>query len=110
MGEPVQHKNENNKQPSNNQGKNGEECQGMQKMLERWEEWTKECFSKEQQELIPKTEHITEQERGQTFLQAPKDLQIIREKAELTKITKNKPEIEAWINREYTEQDIERER
>ena len=78
-------------------------------MLERWGEWTKECFSKEQKELKPMIEHIAEQEWEQTFLKAPKNLQTIRGNAKLTKITKNKPEIEAWMNREYTEQDIETE-
>ena len=33
-------------------------------MLERWGEWAKERFSKEQKELTPKTEHIKEQELG----------------------------------------------
>ena len=46
---------------------------------------------------------------GRNFLEAPEDLQEIRRNADLTKITKDKPEIESWISREYTEQDIETE-
>ena len=67
---------------------NGEECQRMQKMLERWEEWTKEFFSKEQKQLKPMIEHITEQEWEQTFLNDPINLQKIRDNAVLTKIMK----------------------
>ena len=81
----------------------------MGETLERWEEWTKECFRKEQKELKPMIEHITEQEWEQTFLNDPINLQMIRGNAGLTKIIKKKPEIETWLNREYTEQDIEME-
>jgi len=44
--------------------KDGTDCQGMGEMLTRWEEWTKECFSKEQSELKPKISYIAEQEWG----------------------------------------------
>ena len=54
-------------------------------MLERWGEWAKERFSKEQKELTPKTEHIKEQELGGTHLNAPEDIRTIRESDELTK-------------------------
>ena len=41
--------------------KDGKECQGMREMLERWEEWAKECFIKEHKDLAPRIMHITEQ-------------------------------------------------
>ena len=66
-------------------------------MLERWEEWAKECFSQEQRDLAPKITYIAEKEWGETSTQAPKDLQKIRENADLTKITRNHPEIETWL-------------
>ena len=44
---------------------------------------------------------------GNTFTQTPKDLQDIRENSELTKITRGRPEIETWLNQEYTEKDSE---
>ena len=87
--------------------KDGTECQGMDEMLERWEEWTKECFSKEKKELKPKITYIAEQEWGNNFTEAPRDLHHIREKSALTKIMREQPEIETWLNQTYTEKDIE---
>ena len=89
--------------------KDGTECQGMRETLERWGEWTKECFIKEHNSLKPNTEHIDDQEWGKPFTRAPKDLQDIREQAELTQIMKNRPGIETWPNQDYTEQDIDTE-
>ena len=37
------------------------ECQGMEETLQRWEEWAKECSSKDKALLTPKIEHITDQ-------------------------------------------------
>ena len=48
--------------------KDGTDCQGMEEMLRRWEEWAKECFSKEQTELKPKITYIAEQEWETTSL------------------------------------------
>ena len=87
----------------------GTECQGTGETLGRLEEWTKECFRKEHNSLKPKIEHIDEQEWEKPFTQAPKDLQDIRERAELTQTMKNKPGIETWIHQDYTEQDIDSE-
>lgn len=89
--------------------KDGKECEGMKEMLERWEEWTKECFSKEHKDLAPRIIHIAEQEWGKNFLTAPTDIKEIRGNADLTKIMNDKPEIESWLNQEYSEQDIETE-
>ena len=79
--------------------KDGTECQGMTEMLERWEEWAKECFSKEHKDLAPRIMHITEKEWEGNFLEAPEGLQEIRRNADITKITKDKPEIESRLNR-----------
>ena len=40
----------------------GTECQGMEETLKRWEEWAMECFTKRQDSLKPRIEHITEEE------------------------------------------------
>ena len=55
-------------------------------MLKRWEEWTKECFSKEQNELKPKITYIAEQEWKNNFIEAPRGIHHIREKSALMKI------------------------
>ena len=44
---------------------------------------------------------------GKSFPLAPKNLQDIREKAELTQIMWKKPDIETWLNQDYKEQDID---
>ena len=87
--------------------KDGTERQGMGEMLKRWEEWTKERFSKEQNEMKPKITYIAEQEWGNNFIEAPRDLHRIREKSALMKITREQPEIETWLNQDYAEQDID---
>ena len=66
----------------------GAECQGMEEMLARWGEWTKEFFSKEQTELKPNISYIAEQEWGNNFTKAPHGLQHIRENSALMKITR----------------------
>ena len=53
-------------QPSHNKEKDGSECQGMEEMIKRWEEWTKENFSKEQDELKPQISCIPEPEWEKT--------------------------------------------
>ena len=106
---PEQYTDERNAQPSNHKEKDGKECQRMKEMLERWAEWTKECFSKEHNDLAPKITHIADKERGGNFLTAPTDLQEIRRNADITKITNDKPQIESWLSREYSEQYIETE-
>merc|ERR1712112_474262 len=78
-------------------------------MLARWEEWAKECFSKEQMEMKPKISYIAEQEWGNNFAKASHGLQHIRENSALMKITKGQPGIEEWLNQTYAETDIETE-
>ena len=61
MGLPEQTTYEQDIEPSRNQTKNdGTERQGIDETLKRWEEWTKECFSKSQDIMEPRLEHISE--------------------------------------------------
>ena len=87
--------------------KDGTECQGMGETLERWEEWTKECFIKEQKSLTPNIEHIRGPEWGKPFTQTSANLQEIRKHSMLTQMMENRPEIETWLNQDYTEQNID---
>ena len=84
----------------------GTDCQGIEETIKRWEEWTKKNFSKEQEELIPKISHITEQEWEKKFIKPPEDIKQIRENSTLMKMMKKYPEIEEWLNRPYEEEDI----
>ena len=87
----------------------GTECQGLGETLKRWEEWTNECFSKSQDSIQPRIEHITEEEWGKEIIKPPDNLHDVRKQAGLTQITKEAPEIETWTNQDYKEQDIDRE-
>merc|ERR1712105_519867 len=84
----------------------GTDCQGIEETIKRWEEWAKKNFSKEQEELIPKISHITEQEWEKKFIKPPEDIKQIRENSTLMKMMKKYPEIEEWLNRPYEEEDI----
>ena len=87
----------------------GTEFQGVDETLKRWGEWTNECFSKSQDSLKPRIEHISEEEWGKEVIKPPGNLYEIRRQAELTQIAKEEPGIETWINQDYEEQDINRE-
>ena len=78
----------------------------MKEALQRWDEWAKECFSKDQSPLKPRIEQITDQERGKDNTDIPESLIEIRHRASLTRIIAEEPDTETWINQAYAEQDI----
>ena len=87
----------------------GAECQGVTETMERWGEWTEECFSKKAGQLTPKIVHIQELEWGKEEMRIDGDLQLIRKQTVLTKIAQEEPDAETRLNQEYDEQDIGRE-
>ena len=74
--------------------------------MQRWGEWTSECFRKHKDQLIPKIEHIHDLEWGKEETQVEEDLRTTRQKAAIAKIIQEEPETETWLNQEYAEQVI----
>ena len=59
--------------------------------------------------ITPKIVHIQVLEWKEEEVRIDEDLQLIRQKAALTKIIQEEHDTETWINQEYDEQDIDRE-
>ena len=78
----------------------------MTETLRRWEAWAAECFSKNKDQLRPKIEHIHDLEWGNEELRVEEDIQTIRQQAALTKIIREEPGTETWIDQKYAGQDI----
>ena len=76
--------------------------------MQRWGGWAAECFSKKADQLTPKIVHIQELKWGEEEMRIDGDLQLIRQKAALTKIIQEEPDTETWRYQEYGARDIDR--
>ena len=85
----------------------GTERQGMQETMKRWGEWEDECFRKDKARLKPKIEQIPDQEWDKVTMRVQESITEIRQRASITKIIDEEPEIETWLNLSYTEKDID---
>ena len=84
------------------------ECQRMEAIMRRLEEWAAECFRNGKNITKAKDRSYTcFRMGGEAGLSG--DLRQIREQARLTKLIWEEPEIETRTNQEYTDQDIDGE-
>ena len=91
---------------------NGQQTQNKTEELQRWTEWIHQQFYKTEALTKLNIAHIEEaqweqlEQKTKEEINTTQDLKLIRENAELTKLLKEYPYIQPWIEEDYTNTDI----